>query len=264
MIFYSELIGILITTGIYTVSLILSFSNLGESIIRRMVYARRLTTGREITYLVPLFHAVYKQAIKRNPNIGKKIKLYIIEDNEINAFAIGKNTICITTKSIIALSQEEIKGLLAHEFGHIAHGHTKALLLDNIGNGIFSVFIAILNFFIRILYMATHVEEENELGDVFKFFYYSIFYLLKATIFIIEMPKIIITRLNSRKNEYNADYFAYEIGFGSQLAEVLYILLDLYGDNLGKISDTIKSSHPYTSVRIKRLEQLISGRYLAE
>ncbi|WP_192875507.1 M48 family metalloprotease, partial [Candidatus Similichlamydia epinepheli] len=58
-------------------------------------------------------------------------KLYILPDQEINAFAAGTSpsnwVIGITKGTIQRLSRDEIQGVLAHEFGHLKN---KDLLLQ--------------------------------------------------------------------------------------------------------------------------------------
>ncbi len=52
--------------------------------------------------------------------------VYIIEDDEINAFAAGWSTddsvIGVTRGCIQKLSRDELQGVVAHEFSHISHG----------------------------------------------------------------------------------------------------------------------------------------------
>jgi heat shock protein HtpX len=53
-------------------------------------------------------------------------KTYIIEAEQINAFAAGLSSedavIAVTTGALKHLSREEIQGVVAHEFGHISNG----------------------------------------------------------------------------------------------------------------------------------------------
>lgn len=52
-------------------------------------------------------------------------KLYVVEDNQPNAFATGRNpehsVICITTALLDKLDYYELEGVLAHELSHIAN-----------------------------------------------------------------------------------------------------------------------------------------------
>lgn len=50
-------------------------------------------------------------------------KVYVQEDDDINAFATGKDPqhgiVCVTTTALRTLDQEELEGVLAHELSHI-------------------------------------------------------------------------------------------------------------------------------------------------
>ena len=60
----------------------------------------------------------------------------------------------------------------------------------------------------------------------------------------------------SRRNEYYADEFAHECGYGEALTTALYKLQMLAGEEPRKISDYVKKTHPALIDRIARLEQL--------
>lgn len=71
--------------------------------------------------------------------------VYVIEAKEINAFAAGlkpeKSTITVTTGALDALNREELQGVIAHEFGHIASGDMKiGMRLAALLMGFFLVF----------------------------------------------------------------------------------------------------------------------------
>jgi heat shock protein HtpX len=71
--------------------------------------------------------------------------IYLIQANEINAFAAGlkaeKSIIAVTTGALNALSREELQGVIAHEFGHIANGDMRmGMKLAALLMGFFIVF----------------------------------------------------------------------------------------------------------------------------
>lgn len=72
-------------------------------------------------------------------------RIYLIEANEINAFAAGlkpeKSVIAVTTGALNALSREEMQGVIAHEFGHISTGDMRlGMRLAALLMGFFIVF----------------------------------------------------------------------------------------------------------------------------
>ena len=50
---------------------------------------------------------------------NKRFQLLVDEEMEINAFAIGIRTIAVSRGSLEQLTEGELKGLLAHELGHL-------------------------------------------------------------------------------------------------------------------------------------------------
>ena len=55
----------------------------------------------------------------------------------VNAFALGRNTIVVTRGIMSALSDEEIKGVLAHEFAHIVNKDTQIAMLVTVATNLY-------------------------------------------------------------------------------------------------------------------------------
>lgn len=185
--------------------------------------------------------------------LSNYIKSAISDTMMVNAFAIGRNTIAVTAGAIQTLTPDQIKGIMAHEVGHIANGHTKALLLNVVGNGIFTIFVMFFRLVLAIL---------QTLSQLFKGgLFYLIFTISKAlfnTAFIVFMYLgQIILAINSRENEYQADSFALEIGYGEELVSALYLLQKISMNYQPTLSERLKSSHPHIAKRIHRLEQIL-------
>ncbi len=67
-------------------------------------------------YATPIFAAA-----GLNP---KAVNIYLVRDNNINAFVAGGQNVFFTTELLLKFdSPAEIKGVIAHEVGHIAGGH---------------------------------------------------------------------------------------------------------------------------------------------
>ncbi|MSP43779.1 MAG: M48 family peptidase [Alphaproteobacteria bacterium] len=68
------------------------------------------------TYATPIFAAA-----GLNP---RSVNIYLVQDNQINAFVAGGQNVFFTTELLLEFnSPAEIKGVIAHEVGHIAGGH---------------------------------------------------------------------------------------------------------------------------------------------
>ncbi len=115
--------------------ILLAFSDFGAYLLRLVLGSHELNL-EEQEKLLPLFEEVYEEVRKEYPKVNKEIKLYIDSDMNINAYAVGSNTITITRGAYLSLRDAEIKGIFAHEFAHIIHGDTFLLLVLLIGNSI--------------------------------------------------------------------------------------------------------------------------------
>ena len=256
-IFGANLNSFILVLIVYGGSITIALSPIGEVILRVTENCREPWAEHERNYLLPMFEEVYQDAMELNPKINKGIKLYIMDAMYVNAFAIGRKTIAVTRGAIETFTADELKGVLAHEFGHILHGHTKALLLSFIGNIIFSIIV----WFFRLMFLVTQivlniVAEFTALASFFSIVMSIVQILVDLSVFVFINLSQIILAMNSRTNEIQADTFAFEIGYGRELIAGLYLLQKISINSKARISERIKASHPHTAYRIKQLERL--------
>jgi len=235
----------------YGVSLLIAFSPIGEWVLCRLNKARKLKTKEEYECLMPLFEEVYSNALRVNSNLNRGITLKIIDDITINAFAFSR-TVAVTMGALETLSEDELKGVISHEFGHIANGDTKALLLSTIGNGVFSLIFVLLRLIFNVLTFIFALTNTGAyllpkvLGHIVNFIQRIWNYIGK-----------VILSINSRYNEFQADKFAYKMGYGGNLLEALYFLKKINMNNDMSFTDKLKSTHPHITDRIGNLEYLV-------
>ena len=255
------------------IGITLALSPLGESIVRLLCGARKIMTQQEAEYLVPLFYSVYDKVIEHTPNISRNVKLYIDETPQINGFAVGSNTIAITRGAIETLDEQEIRGLIAHEFGHIANGDTKALLIYTLGNGVLSLITCmislIIQFFISLMTYITFFDYKNNIegSGLLLCFLLPIIMMKKLFHLIFTFFGFLFGLLISfgrRQNERQADYFAFKNGYGEDLLQLLYSLNQINLNSKLTILEKLKSSHPIIPKRIMYLEQWLSDNYISE
>jgi len=204
-----------------------------------------------------MFEEVYQNAKEVNPKINSGVKLYIMDAMYVNAFAIGRKTVAVTRGAIATFTADELKGILAHELGHITHGHTKALLLSVIGNFFFSV---IVWFFRLLLYIAQFISNilagSNIAGTAFSIIAFVFRISFDLTVLIFVNVSEIILALNSRSNELQADKFAFEAGYGRELISGMYLLQKISMNTKVRLTEKMKASHPHMADRIAHLERL--------
>jgi len=107
----------LLTIIIFQLVLIgIAISPIGEFILRFIYGAKPIKTNKDKERLLPLFNEVYDTIKEKSNYRNKHIKLYIDKSMTINAYAMGTRTIAITKGAIESLTDNQIKGMLAHEF----------------------------------------------------------------------------------------------------------------------------------------------------
>lgn len=247
----------LITSLIYGACIGLALSPLGEVIVRLMEGANPIRTQEDKDYLLPIFEEVYEEAKQFSPHINKDIKLYITDSMCVNAFAVGRKTVAVTRGAISAFSRDELKGVLAHELGHMANGDTKALLIKLVGNGFFSLIVFALRVVMNIIKAIPMILGRN---NIIILYYGFLAFLAKTfiemVIFAIVFFGDVFIALNSRYSEFLADEYAHLVGYGEDLKNSLYLLSKISLPRKLTLTERLKASHPYTSARIERLELL--------
>ena len=237
----------------YAASIGIALSPIGEAILRLLEELRRPETREEIEYLNDVFGEVYGKAKLQNSRLSENIEVFIIDRMYVNAFAIGRKTVAVTRGALETFSREELKGVLAHELGHISHGDTIGLLLNVVGNGIFSVLIIFARLILFIVQLVISTIEENFVFCiVFQFFRF----MLEVFVLVFILIGEIILAINSRNNEYNADRFAGEMGYTEELCSALYLLQKISLPSKTPIIERFRASHPNTANRIERLEAM--------
>ena len=82
-------------------------------------------------------------------------KLYVMESEEINAFASGRDpknsVICFTTGALKKLDKQELEGVMAHEMSHIANYDIRFMTLTAVLIGMVSI---IAQIFLRSLWFS--------------------------------------------------------------------------------------------------------------
>ncbi len=87
-----------------------------------------------------LYHAVENMSIASGLPMPK---VYIMESEQINAFASGRNpqnaVICVTTGILNKLNKQELEGVIAHEMSHIANYDIRFMTLIAVLIGMISI-----------------------------------------------------------------------------------------------------------------------------
>lgn len=239
---------------VYPISLCIALSPVGEYFLRTSQGCIKINKTNYASRLEPLFYEVYKKAKTNAPNLPDGIKVFICEDEEANAFATGRQTICVTKGFLDNYSDEQIKGALAHEFGHLAHNDTDITLAVAIGNIIVTVIFYVM-YFIMILanaFLSAIADENGGWGWLFDINNWIMKWSFALFMWIWTKMGLLICNISNRRQEYDADKFALECGYGDQL----YSVISTFGKAKSKqgLFSALMSSHPRNELRLKELE----------
>lgn len=259
--------GIAFGAVAYLLSLLVALSPIGEFILRFQTGCKKVEKNPNVeARLRPIFDEVYANAKAKNPSLSNNVKLYVNVNDSPNAFATGSSTVCVTT-GLLNLSDSDIKGVLGHEFGHLAHKDTYLLQAITIGN----LFISIIFFFVKLIIdgiifftrLILHSAIESFFGHILMWIFGSLSKVIVDGLLTLIMALwtrlgIAICMASSRSQEYEADKYSCELGYGRFLAHALN---SFSGKTYGyrTLWAAISSSHPDTVDRISRINAFLAS-----
>lgn len=197
--------------------------------------------------------------------------VYVIPDESPNAFATGRDpkhaSIAVTTGLLNILENEELEGVLAHEFSHIGNYDIRFLMLVTILVGV----VAILsNIFTRSMFFGRRRDSRSDAGGILA---------IVGIVLLILSPIIaqLIRLAVSRRREFLADASGalltrYPEGLASALekisnankplARVTGATAHLFIANPfgGRSLSSLFSTHPPIEQRIRALREMASAR----
>ena len=187
-------------------------------------------------------------------------KLYVIPQEQPNAFATGRNpknsSVAVTQGILKLLSEDELRGVIAHELGHVRN---RDILIQTIASAIGGAitYIAYMRFWVG-------GDDESPLGAIGAI----------ALVLLAPIAATIIQLAISRQREYSADATGAEICGNpeslasallrleegakaipmqvNQAAEPLYIVKPFSGGGFASLFST----HPPIEERVRRLRQM--------
>lgn len=130
-----------------------------------------------------------------------KPKLYVMEDDDINAFASGRDpqhaVICVTTAALEKLDKSELEGVLAHEMSHVGNYDIRYMTLAAVLVGMIAM---VSHIFLRSLFWGAGSRRSSKGNAQIIFIIVGLILAILAPIFA-SLVQLAI----SRKREYTAD-----------------------------------------------------------
>lgn len=238
----------------YIVTVLISLSPIGEWTLAAFAGAREIKRKDFKIRLIPLLEIVFEQAKEKTPSMVSSIRLKIIHDQSPNAFAIGRRTICVTD-GLLNLTDEEIMAVFAHEVGHLAYGHSTIQLLIGGGNVFISGCLLILKAICWIISafcgLITGIATRSFLAGTFATLVASV---SAGLIWLWTKFCMLFLMWSMRQNEYVADAYAFQLGYGVILASILDRHMCSAPNN--GLLKALYSTHPHSDDRIAKLQEL--------
>ena len=226
----------------------------------------RLATEEEHKKLINILDSLVVSAgLEHTPT------LYVMEDEQPNAFATGRNpqhaVICVTTALLDKLDYYELEGVLAHELSHVKNYD---ILLSAIVTVMVGLVVMLADWFSRILFWGGRDRDSNSKGNGIAMII-GLVLLILSPIFA-NLMKLAI----SRRREYLADATAVQFtrnpdGLISALRKISddpnelktannstahSFIVNPFRNNGKKKRTNILSTHPSIDDRIEALENL--------
>lgn len=259
-------------TGIIIAFVIAMIMNVGsywysDKIVLSMYQARELSEDE-----APMLHRMVAE-LSANAGIPKP-RVCVIPEDAPNAFATGRDpehgVVAVTDGIMRILSPEELRGVIAHEIGHIAN---RDILIQTIAGVLASVIVSIANFmqFAAIFGMGRSSEDGEGGGSN----------PLMGIVLAILAPiaASLIQFAISRSREYLADasgarYCGQPLALAAALGKLqswnqripmqngnpttaeMFIVAPLFGGGMAKLFST----HPDINDRIARLREMAGVR----
>lgn len=219
----------------------------------------RKTILEEEEWIHPLMHELnLRTGIEPLPEI------FILEEAEIDAFALGQNMIVLSRGLLVNLKEQEIKAVLAHEYGHLKSRDTidpvaftmaskPGLLLFRIARILFGIPSSFnkrkWSMYLILLLLAAGIFVYP--GVVL--FMLFLFIFMKLFPFIQQFLTVVYC-IFCRDQEFRQDAFAHSLGCGVHLKSALLKIDALNSESLVARVSQFGLKHPMTYKRIRRIE----------
>jgi len=194
----------------------------------------------------------------------RRFIIAIDESDDVNAFACGGHVLVVSSFAVRNLDDDELTGVVAHEFSHHVGAHTIGLSFAQW----FSLPV-LLCARIGEFAVVTARRPLRRLADLGRFGPHAarlIGWLLAAFAWAFSSTLTVARNVNDfvgRDAEFHADRRVVEMGFGRQLARALARVAPRDGSAIGRSRlDRVYSSHPPARTRIARIDALLRRRRL--
>ncbi|MFA5260916.1 MAG: M48 family metalloprotease [Candidatus Omnitrophota bacterium] len=196
-------------------------------------------------------------------------RLFLINDASMNAFATGRDrnhsVVAVTRGLLEKLEMDEVRGVVAHEIGHIQNGDMRLMTIVTMAAGFISILADMYWYSMR----ASRADERDRSGALAMIGF--------ALSVLAPISALLIQLAISRKREFVADALSAQMtrnpgGLADALEKIKHdmrplpsagvTMAHLYFSNpfkQGDIIDKLFSTHPPVEERVHNLRQMKGG-----
>jgi len=196
----------------------------------------------------------------RSAGCQKRSRLRIAESDRPEICICSTNIIAISRSLMDYLTDDELKGVLAHELGHLISGDLLISRAFSTANFLPRVarrsFLLVRRFTLRmtvlmmlVLFVVFLVKIKFVIPVIVVMIFLAIFSLLDRLFYWVQLAL-------SRQCEYRQDAFAHRLGYGAGLRDALKKLARVGPQPVNVYFILMHSAHPVIYHRIRRLERL--------
>lgn len=199
-------------------------------------------------------------AAARTPK--RRFVFAIDESSDVNAFACGGHILVVSSFALDKLDDDELLGVVAHEFSHHLGAHTVGLSFAQWFSLPVLLFARLGEFTRKVARSPLRRLEAME--GAARHIARALDVVLRGFSWLFGATLVTAQRLNDlvgRDAEFHADRRVVELGFGRQLSRALTHVAARDGSSIGRSRhERIFSSHPPARTRIARIEALLRSR----
>jgi Zn-dependent protease with chaperone function len=215
----------------------------------------------------PILEEEYKmhplmQEVQQRSQFPRPLRLLIIEEDAIDAYSIGMRTIVISKTMIQLFLPDELRGMVAHEMGHlkswdrvIGMAYQTVVGFSERIHRLCQRFAFLFLLFGIILFLVTYLKSGK----------YNFWPLAIIPGYLLVYPKfhrliLFCWRAINRHRKYQHDEFAFSLGYGLDLLNFLFRLTRNAEMPVNTYHTITQSNYPIIYNRIRHLEKLLGLR----
>lgn len=241
--------------GVFAGAAILLFLRPFQVLVLTPILGARRPTDAESAITTPIWAEI---AAANDLPPGRYV-LRIVDSDELNAFACGGHLVVLTSFAVEELSDDQLRGVIAHELSHHLGMHTVAITLGHWVSAPL-VLLARIGFFLENVATAAANSFGRDspvieaLGSVAAATINAVSWVFTAAL----RGGDTLANLVGHRSEFEADQRAVRMGFGRELASALRHVIAV-GQAPRPVGwrARLAASHPPARTRVARIDALL-------